>query len=651
MCGIAGFISSGGQHMRPDATTTVSAMADRIRHRGPNDFGAWSDPDSGYAVAHRRLAILDLSAAGHQPMHSCSGRWVIAYNGEVYNHPELRLQLEAARVAPEWRGHSDTETLLAAVEAWGLQETLRQSVGMFAIALWDRAERTLWLARDRMGEKPLYYGWQRGLFFFASELKALLAHPEFDAAVDRDALALLLRHNYVPEPYSIYKNIRKLPPGCLLRVSTGRCDSTPTSFWSLAEVSERGMAQPFRGSLSDATTALEQRLGAAVRGQMLSDVPLGALLSGGIDSSLITALMQQSSSRPVRTFTIGVADGDYDESAHARAVAAHLGTDHTDLRLSSNDALGLVPHIATMYDEPFADPSQLPTHFLMKLARAHVTVALSGDGADELFGGYSRYRLAPKLWAYISWMPLFLRRGISAASTALSVDVIDRTIGPIARLAGVVFLGAKMQKFGSRLKQARSIDDLYASLVSEWSQPDRIVLGAKLPPNLIDDRASWPAIDDPAARMMALDCLTYLPGDILTKADRASMAVSLETRAPLLDRDVVEFAWSLPIDMKIHATHGKLVLRQLLDRYVPTALTNRPKIGFGVPLDAWLRGPLREWTETLLAEDRLRREGFFYPGPIRAMWKQHLAGKGLSGTRLWSILMFQSWLETQPSAH
>jgi asparagine synthase (glutamine-hydrolysing) len=651
MCGIAGYWACGSRDAALDADAIVSAMADQIRHRGPDDHGAWFDTDAGYAVAHRRLSILDVSAAGHQPMHSASGRWVLAYNGELYNHLDLREQLQGAHAAPAWRGHSDTESLLAAVEAWGVCEAVGRSVGMFAFALWDRAERALWLARDRMGEKPLYYGWQRGTFLFGSELKALRAHPTFDARVDRGALTLLLRHNYVPDPYSIYAGIRKLPPGTLLCVKPGRGEQTPTPYWSLTEAAERGMAKPFRGSATEALEDLEQHLGAAVRGQMLSDVPLGALLSGGVDSSLITALMQASSARPVRTFTIGVAEGDYDESAHARAVAAHLGTDHTDLRLTGAETLALVPHIAAMYDEPFADPSQLPTHVLMKLARARVSVALSGDAGDELFGGYSRYRMAPRAWAYVEWMPAALRRASGAALTALSTDTINRVAGPLARRAGVVFLGERTHKLGLRLQQANSIDDLYVALVSEWTQAQELVVGGDMPPNLLDDRAHWPALADPVARMMALDCLTYLPGNILTKADRASMAVSLETRAPLLDRHVVEFVWSLPMHMKLRAGQGKWLLRQLLYRHVPRALVDRPKIGFGVPLNRWLRGPLREWAEALLAQDRLRRDGFFNPEPIRAAWRQHVSGQASLGNSLWSILMFQAWLDGQTSVH
>lgn len=649
MCGLAGFWTQ--RQGVPAAEAMAQAMAERIRHRGPDDHGAWADADAGYAVAHRRLSILDLSPAGHQPMQSANARWVLAYNGEIYNHLALRQQLQAEGGAPSWRGHSDTETLLAAVTAWGVETTLKRSVGMFALALWDRHEHTLWLARDRMGEKPLYYGWQGDSFLFGSELKALQAHPCFLATVDRGALALLLRHNYVPDPYSIYAGIRKLPPGSLLCLKHGQRETSPVAYWSLAEVAARGTAQPFAGTDSEALTGLEQHLGAAVRGQMLSDVPLGAMLSGGIDSSAIVALMQANSARPVRTFTIGFAERAYDESAHARAVATHLGTDHTELRLSGDDALALVPQMAAMYDEPFADSSQLPTHLVMQLARTQVTVALSGDAGDEVFGGYNRYVFAPKVWRQLGWMPAPLRQALGATLTALPAATIDRLAGPLARRAGIALPGDKAHKLGLRLRDMRSIDDLYVSLVSEWPQPEHMVMGGNMPPNLLDDRVRWPALADPVARMMVLDGLTYLPGDILTKVDRAAMAVSLETRAPFLDRDVVEFAWSLPMHMKVRDGKGKWLLRQLLDKYVPRALIERPKVGFSIPLDAWLRGPLRDWAEALLAEDRLRREGFLDPAPIRAAWQRHITGVASLGYRLWSVLMFQAWLETQPGAH
>lgn len=641
MCGIVGFI---GVASNPE--DTVRRMADAVHHRGPDDAGAWVDDVVGIALGHRRLSILDLSTAGHQPMASPSGRFVIAFNGEIYNHLELRCKIRGVSGKElNWRGHSDTETLLACFESWGVEKTLTSAVGMFAIALWDREARILTLARDRGGEKPLYYGWQGDTFLFGSELKALKAYPIFRAEVDRGALALFLRHNYVPAPYSIYQGIFKLPAGSYLQLSPGGARGDPIPYWSLGEVAVRGGANPFSGSDDEALDALERHLGAAVRGQMVADVPLGALLSGGLDSTAITALMQANSSRPVRTFTIGFEEREYDEATHARAVAKHLGTDHTELRLGGEDALKLVPNMPSMYDEPFADASQLPTHLVMKLARQHVTVALSGDAGDEMFGGYNRYIHAPKVWQRMGWMPHVLRSSLGAGLTTLPSGLLNRVIGPLTRGVGIAQPGDKAHKLGQRMRNMCSMDDLYVSLVSEWSQADRMVVDGRMPATLLDERARWPRLVDPVARMMALDGLTYLPDDILVKVDRAAMAVSLETRAPFLDRDVIEFAWSLPMDMKIRNNQGKWLLRRLVDRYVPRELMDRPKMGFSIPLDAWLRGPLRDWAEDLLAEDRLERQGYLNTQMVRMQWRTHLAGRASYGNRLWSVLMFQAWLE------
>lgn len=644
MCGLAGFWSSTG---RSGLVETALAMAARIAYRGPDDAGVWAEEAAGFALAHRRLSILDLSPAGHQPMHSAGGRWVLAYNGEIYNHQELRLKLESGGSAVAWRGHSDTETLLACIEAWGLERTLKASVGMFVLALWDRGERTLYLARDRIGEKPLYYGRQGGAFLFGSELKAFHAHPAFKARINRGALALLLRHNYVPEPHSIYDGIHKLSPGSWLRVGEDQRDVEPQRYWSLTDVAERGVSNQFVGSDIDALDALETRLGDAVRSQMAADVPLGALLSGGIDSSLITALMQANSSRPVRTFTIGFEERQYDETKHARDVAAHLGTEHTELKIGSDDALALIPEMPSIYDEPFADSSQLPTHLVMKLARQHVTVALSGDGGDELFGGYNRYALVPQVWKRVGWMPQALRAALGRSLMAFPVSAVNR-VGALAAAHHVGFpmLGDKVYKLGMRLQDARSAEDFYIALVTEWRDAGNLVIGAGSPSYPLLEEASWPKLSDSVAQMMVMDALTYLPGDVLTKVDRAAMAVSLETRAPFLDRDVVEFAWTLPMSMKLRGGRGKWVLRRLLDRYVPPRLVERPKMGFGIPLDDWLRGPLREWAEALLSESRLRQEGYMDPTPIRKVWAQHLRGESL-GYRLWSVLTFQAWLEQQ----
>ncbi len=573
-------------------------------------------------------------------MQSASGRYVLAYNGEVYNHLELREALGLVNAAPAWRGQSDTETLLACIEAWGLEATLGRSVGMFTFALWDRQETTLVLARDRAGEKPLYYGWQGNTFLFGSELKALRAHPAFNAAVDRGALVLFLRHNYIPAPYSIHQGIFKLPPGTWLELGPGQRDATPRAYWSLAHVAERGMADPFKGSDSEAVDEVARLIGNAVAGQQAADVPLGALLSGGIDSSLISSLMQAHSNQPIRTFTIGFEDKAFDEASHARAVAEHLGAAHTELRLSANDALALIPKLPSMYDEPFADSSQLPTHLVMQVARKHVKVALSGDAGDEFFGGYNRYMFLPKVWSALGNWPKPLRDS-GLAIAGLAPEFLGKALG-------ASHLGQKIGKVRRIFRgPAGSVDDLYVTLVGEWEDPAGMVVGGHMPPNLLDDRERWPRVHDPVARMMALDGLTYLPDDILTKVDRASMAVSLETRAPFLDRDVMEFAWRLPMHMKVRDGKGKWILRQLLDRYVPRALIERPKHGFGIPLDEWLRGPLREWAGDLLAETRLESEGFLNPDRVQWTWRAHLSGEGDYGYRLWSILMFQAWLADQ----
>ena len=639
MCGLTGFLARG-----PVAgmAEIASSMADRLLHRGPDDGGAWCDEEAGIALAHRRLSILDLSPAGHQPMVSASGRWVIAYNGELYNHVQLRREMESAGRAPAWRGHSDTETLLACIEAWGVERALRRGSGMFALALWDRGRRELWLARDRFGEKPLYYGWQGETFLFGSELKALRAHPAFAAGVDRGALALLLRNNCIPAPHSIHSGIRKLPPGTWLRLAPGGRDAEPVQYWSLAEVAERGMANPFAGDENEAVDELERRLGAAVRAQMLSDAPLGALLSGGIDSSTIVALMQVQGDAPVRTFTIGFGEQAYDEAAHARGVARHLGTQHTEARLDAEDALALIPALPLMYDEPFADSSQLPAHLVMRIARRAVAVALSGDGGDELFGGYNRYRFLPNAWRILGRLPNSVRQPALA--------VAKRMPAALGRVVGAVQVEGKLAKLGRAFDGApRGIDDLYVATVGEWRNPERLVVEGSIPANTLDARDSWPRLRDPVARMMALDAMTYLPDDLLAKVDRAAMAVSLEARAPFLDPAVTEFAWSLPMSMKIRDGKGKWIVRRLLDRHVPRSLIDRPKMGFGVPLDHWLRGPLREWAAELLCQTRLRREGYLQPSPIREAWNRHLAGDSL-GHRLWSVLMFQAWLEEQGRA-
>lgn len=643
MCGLTGFWIPGG-FSDEAARAQVIRMAEQMHHRGPDDGGAWLDAEAGIALGHRRLAVVDLSAAGHQPMLSASGRWVLAYNGEVYNHLELRGQLEAAGAAPAWRGHSDTETLLACIETWGLERTLQASVGMFAISLWDRQRRELHLARDRMGEKPLYYGWQGSTFLFGSELKALAAHPSFRREVDRDAVALLLRHNYIPAPYSIWKGIAKLQPGTWLTVSAAQRDVLPQAYWSLQAVAEAGQRDVFDGDIEAASFELERVLGDAVAAQMVADVPLGALLSGGVDSSAIVALMQARSTRPVRTFSIGFHDKQFDESAHAAAVAAHLRTDHTELFMTPGDVLEAVPRIPAIYDEPFADSSQLPSSLVMALARQQVTVALSGDAGDELFGGYNRYLLVPKLWRMLRLCPGPLRRLLGGVLLSASPQQWDRLAAPLSRALDQATIGNKMHKLGLRLRDVRSADDLYLSLVTEWRDAEEMVPGATRAPTLLARRGDWPQLPDPASRMMALDAMTYMPDDILVKVDRAAMASSLETRAPFLDHRVVEFAWRLPLQHKIAGGESKAVLRRVLYRHVPRTLIERPKVGFGIPLDSWLRTELREWAEALLSPAALRASGLLEVAPVRAAWEQHLSGRQALGYRLWSVLMLQAWL-------
>lgn len=644
MCGITGFFGQSISHQMSELATE---MADRIAHRGPDDSGVWCDQEVGIALAHRRLSIVDLSPAGHQPMHSASGRYVLVYNGEIYNHLEIREQLTAENHAPAWRGHSDTETLLAAIEAWGLTATLKASVGMFAIALWDRQERTLTLARDRFGEKPLYYGWQNGVLLFGSELKAITAHPAFERRIQREAVALLLRYNYIPAPYSIWQGIHKLPPAAYISFKTGQLQPEPEAYWSLASVALHGQNDPFAGTESDAVLELNKTLISAIRGQMLADVPLGALLSGGVDSSLVVALMQSQSERPVRTFSIGFHEKQFNESGYARDVAKHLGTEHTELFMSANDVLNAIPRMPSMYDEPFADSSQLPTSLVMALARQHVTVALSGDGGDELFGGYNRYLLAPKLWHGMRVLPKPLRVALGSALQSVSAENWERLAKPFAQLIRQNMVGTKIHNMSDRLLNVNGFDELIELMTAEWRDYCPVNGVPVVNDVFIRRFQQWPAIENYAARTMFVDAVTYMPDDILVKVDRAAMAVSLETRAPLLDHRMAELAWSLPMSMKINKGQGKHVLRQVLYNYVPKNLIERPKMGFAIPLDQWLRKELRDWAESLLSNDRLNREGFFDVDRVRETWNAHLSGSKNYGHRLWSVLMFQAWLEEQ----
>lgn len=646
MCGITGVWETSRGFGRDALAARVGTMTDQLSHRGPDDSGTWVSEDDGLALGHRRLAIVDLSAEGHQPMLSEDGRYVVVFNGEIYNFPELSAEL--LELGHHFRGHSDTEVLLAATLEWGVEGALRRFQGMFAYALWDRRERALYLARDRMGEKPLYYGWVGDALLFASELKALRAHPLWTGEVDRDALALFLRFNYVPAPYSIHAGIGKLLPGTLIRIEqpVPGVLPQPTPYWDLRTAVETGGRDPI-SSPEDAVRALDELLRDAVRQQMVADVPLGAFLSGGVDSSTVVALMQAQSARPVRTFTIGFDEEAFNEAEYAKAVANHLGTDHVELYVRPDEARTVIPRLPELYDEPFADSSQIPTFLLSQLARSEVTVALSGDGGDELFGGYNRYHLASRVLGKVDRVPAIGRRLAGRALQAVSPQVWDRVEGGIAAIRPRALpsqLADKMKKLGDVLLSPGP-EAMYTGLVSNWLDPEEVVVRGEEAPTWLTRPSTWPKELDTTSWMMYIDTLMYLPDDILTKVDRAAMGVSLETRIPMLDHRVVEFAWRLPLDLKVRDGQGKWVLRQVLDRYVPRTLIERPKMGFGVPIAEWLRGPLRDWAEALLDEKRLRAEGYLRPEPIRRKWAEHLAGTRNWQFPIWSVLVFQAWLE------
>lgn len=646
MCGITGFIDTARRLDEPGARAALQRMTDALRHRGPDDEGHFYDAPSGVALGFRRLSIIDLSPNGHQPMTSASGRYVIVFNGEAYNHAELRRELEP--LGFRFRGHSDTEVMLAAFEAWGVEPAVKRFVGMFAIALWDRQERELKLIRDRLGIKPLYYGWVRGTFLFGSELKALRAWPGFAADIDRNALCLYLRHNYLPAPYSIYRNIYKLPPGRILSVpphARGPDEVRSDTYWSLRTVAEAGGREPF-ASDEEAAAALEATLKQAVAYRMIADVPLGAFLSGGVDSSTVVALMQAQSRRPVKTFSIGFREDGYDEAAHARRVAAHLGTEHTELYVTPKEARDVIPLLPAMFDEPFADSSQIPTYLVAKLARSAVTVSLSGDGGDELFAGYDRYFHTLEIWRKLSWMPRATRSLLGAAVQATPLPLLDFAGAALGFLPGPKLSADRLRKLGALLG-GESQQDLYREMLGHWRDPASLVKGACVPDYFLSDSQNWTVSKEPVENMCFADLNSYLPDDILTKVDRASMAVSLEARVPLLDHHVVETAWRVPMHMKIRNGQSKWLLRQVLYKHVPPELIERPKMGFGVPIDTWLCGPLRDWAEALLSEERLNREGFFNAGPIRAKWREHLSGKRRWHFPLWDVLMFQAWLAQQ----
>ncbi len=644
MCGIAGFCDPRRGAAKAELERVAFRMAAALRHRGPDDQGAWADAQAGLALGHSRLAILDLSSEGHQPMLSANGRYALAFNGEIYNFQVLRRELTER--GHSFRGHSDTEVLLAGFCEWGLRATLQRCIGMFALALWDRQSRSLHLARDRAGEKPLYYGWNGEVFMFGSELKALRAHPRWNAAVDRRAVALLTRYGYIPAPFCIYGDIRKLTPGCTLTLSEAQILSRETAgpkpYWSLQAAAAAGLMQPFTGSDSEAAEALQSLLLDSVRQQMVADVPLGAFLSGGIDSSVVVALMQAQSRRPIKTFSIGFDQNGFDEAPFAKAVARYLGTDHTQFYVQPGELRQVISRLPTIYDEPFADPSQIPTVVLCELARSQVTVSLSGDAGDELFGGYATYRKAQHLWSLLGHIPRTLRQGTAcalqtAAASGLSFPprprVLARWLGRLANLSAVL--------------PVADDQSLYRLLMSPNREPLAWLKEKEEPASRLDDVGLWESFSELLSRMMCADFLSYLPDDILVKVDRAAMSVSLETRIPLPDHRIIEFAWRLPVSFKQRHGCGKWLLRRVLHRFVPRVLVERPKQGFGVPIAEWLRGPLRHWAEELLSGPRLRAEGFFDEKAVRQKWMEHLDGKRDFGPALWHVLMFQAWLEQQ----
>ncbi|MBM3509207.1 MAG: asparagine synthase (glutamine-hydrolyzing) [Alphaproteobacteria bacterium] len=641
MCGLTGFIDL--QHRRDGGALgrLVQAMTTTLAHRGPDGSDTWIDEASGVALGHRRLSIIDLSDAGRQPMTSADGRLVIVFNGCVYNFAELRTELVAR--GHRFRGHSDTEVILEAMAAWGIETAVARFVGMFAIALWDKAAHRLSLIRDRLGIKPLYYGRVGGAFVFGSELRALEAYPEFAGELDRDALALYAARGCIPAPWTVYRGLRKLPPGTILTFEPAWSDvPEPRPYWTLRSVVEAGRATPYRGSFAAAVDELDGLLREAVRCRLVADVPLGVFLSGGIDSSLVAALVQQEGGKPAETFTIGFADQGYDEATDAKAVARHLGTHHHELYVAPDDARAVIPKLAAIYDEPFADSSQIPTYLVAKLARSRVTVTLSGDGGDEVFGGYNRYVWNRRIAARVGhWTPAS-KRLVARALLGPSPAAWDRLFALLPRGLRQRNPGDKLHKL-ARVLGADDAGAMYQGVVDHWPPGTRIVRGGRAPADPVTDRGRWLATDDMVDQMMYLDAITYLPDDILTKVDRATMAVGLEARVPYLDHRVVAWAWRLPQAFKIADGRGKQPLRHVLARYVPPALFERPKMGFAVPLHEWLRGPLRDWAANLLAPRRLVEEGVFDADPIQAAWRDHLSGRRNRQHELWNVLMFQAW--------
>jgi asparagine synthase (glutamine-hydrolysing) len=639
MCGIVGYISADPAQME----SAITRMTRRLAHRGPDAEGVWWDEASGVALGQRRLAIIDLSESGAQPMASPDGRYIIVFNGEIYNHRRLRAQLEAEGVSADWRGHSDTETLLAALVHWGTVETLTKLNGMFAFGLWDKDRRILTLARDRLGEKPMYYGLQNNSVLFGSELKSLIAFPHWQGEVDRRALALYMRFGYVPEPWSIYRNVFKLPPASFVEVTLGQELPEPIPYWDLKEVVRQPKQKFDDWALIEKTeAALMQSVGS----RMESDVSLGAFLSGGIDSSVVVAMMQAQSDQPVQTFTIGFDVPGFNEAEAAKAISKHLGTYHTELYVRPESVLDLVPQLPEIWDEPFADSSQLPTLILSQLTRKSVKVALSGDGGDEVFCGYNRYAGGFSAFQRLNTMPKPLRKLVAATLRKMPAHLIDRLIRRMPQRFRHAAIGDKLTKLAGVLMLPNDAE-YYRRLVSIHGDPTTLVVNGAEPAGLVLDDGHWPELSDFRECMMYLDAMSYLPGDIMTKVDRATMSVGLEGRAPFLDHDLISFAWSLPIDAKLRDRQTKWVLRRVLERHVPNDLFERPKMGFGVPIEHWLAGPLRDWVETMLDPARLAAEGYFVVEEVHKLWDDHKQGLKRNHHQLWTILMFQAWLDHQ----
>ncbi len=643
MCGLAGYLLLENTLSPDESKRILQSMGKAVSHRGPDDKGHWLDGVAGVGLVHQRLSIIDLSSAGHQPMVSASKRYVLVFNGEIYNHKDLRVKLVSENKIYNWVGNSDTETFLNCIDAWGLERALKSVHGMFAIALWDKKVKTLMLARDRFGEKPLYYGWQglgkKSVFLFASELDAMRAHPFFTGKINRFALSKYLKNNYVGSEQSIYRGISKLKPGCHVRVSRENSKPKVYEWFSAINLAKKGTKQRFSDSLGDAVDELELLLSRAVEKQMISDAPLGAFLSGGIDSSTIVALMQKNSTKPIKTFSIGFSETEYNEAGYAKLVASHLNTDHSELFISAKQALDVIPKLPDIYSEPFADSSQIPTFLLSELASTKVKVCLSGDAGDELFSGYDRYRFTNLIWSKIKLLPMPIRK----LTASLILNIPSRNWDYIGRMFSFSRLGDRLHK-GSFLLNQESISELYDSLTSLCHDPQELLEGSENHLKQTSPFNSIPFIENDIEKMMLYDLIGYLPDDILAKVDRASMHVGLETRIPFLDPNVVEFAWRLPLDFKIRDNDTKWPLRQILHRYVPKKLIDRPKMGFGIPLGAWLRGSLREWAESLIEKNKLKAEGFFKPEMIEKKWNEHQKGTRNWQYQLWGILMFQAWL-------